>query len=67
VHLAACRGRAGAHQSCVTGLIRRNIVKLCCQFLWPRCGPSGAVKRSDNPAVAGDANLCLGAFEPVVS
>jgi hypothetical protein len=25
------RGRAGAHQSCVTAALGRNIVKLCCQ------------------------------------
>ena len=27
------RGRAGAHQSCVTGRFGRNIVKLCCQAI----------------------------------
>jgi hypothetical protein len=38
------RGRAGAHQSCVAGLVRRNILKLCCQAeAGARRGPASRV------------------------
>ena len=50
--------RLGHHVTLAEGAAAAS-ANFSCQFPWPRCGPTGTMKRGDNPAVAGDAEPLL--------